>query len=220
MERLVLFAKRPVLGRVKTRLVPPLTAKHALLLYRAFVCDQLRFVASLAGPTREVEVCLDGKPGDAASFRPPGDLLVTSQGPGDLGERMHRAFTRACEAGARSTVIVGADAPSLPRSLVEAAYARLRAGDRAVVVPAEDGGYVLIGLREPISALFRAIPWGGPEVLATTRARAATSGTRLCELGSWHDVDTADDLVRLAADLVAAPDRAPVTARVLSRIAS
>lgn len=212
MERLILFARRPELGRVKTRLTPPATASQALALYEAFLADQVRFAASFARARRGVEVCFDGP----WEF-PPG-IAVTEQGPGDLGERLARAVARSRARGARATVIIGADAPSLPRGRVEEAFEALSSGADAVIVPAEDGGYVLVGATSPHPALFEGIPWGGSDVAAVTRRHAAEAGLRLSELEGWRDVDTWDDLAALARDLAADADRAPVTARVLSAL--
>lgn len=217
-ERLILFGKRPRLGAVKTRLVPPLSAEQALALYEAFLEDQIRFVRSLAGPGREVELSTDetwtpqGKLAAAV-----GEIKQTVQGAGDLGDRLRRAFTRSRASGAERTVIVGADAPTLPPERVEEAFRRLGAGAPAVVSPADDGGYVLIALAEPAAALFDDIPWGGSEVMETTRRRADFEGIELVEIDPWYDVDEAESLGRLEREIEtpAGLRRAPATARAL-----
>ena len=159
MERLILFAKTPRLHEVKTRLVPRLTPEQALALHEAMLADQAAFLTTLVRPGRTCEVCLDAQ-----------------QGEGDLGARMHRALSRAFSCGAKAAAIVGADAPTLPRALVEDAFARLSDGADAVVVPAHDGGYALVGASRPVPALFEGVPWGTPLVLDATRRRA----TRPC----------------------------------------
>jgi len=223
IERLILFAKRPRLGAVKTRLVPPLAPSQALALYEAFLADQLRFVGSLATEERAVELCSD------EAWTPRGPLaraaagFVTSeQGPGDLGARMIRAFERSFRDGATRAVIVGADCPTLPASRVEEAFARLAGGARAVVSPAEDGGYVLIGLTQLVPALFADVPWGGRDVMRATRERAVSASVDLVELDSWYDVDDAGDLARLHRDLARqrGAARAPATARCLEGLSS
>lgn len=215
MRRLILFAKRPRLGRVKTRLVPPLTPEQALELYRAFLADQLRFLESMR-PRYAIELCLDGPDRSIA----PEGIVVTEQGPGDLGRRMLAAMVRSHDSGARATVIIGADAPTLPANHVHTAFERLDATDPAVISPAEDGGYVLIGLREPRPHLFHEIAWGGSSVCAATRRRAAEAGLSLFELPVWYDVDDAESLERLRAQLqaVTARQRAPETSRVVERL--
>jgi rSAM/selenodomain-associated transferase 1 len=217
-ERLILFARRPRLGAVKTRLVPPLSAEQALVLYEAFLEDQLRFVRSLAAPGREVELSTDetwapqGKLAAAV-----GEMTRTEQGAGDLGDRLHRAFVRSRAGGAERTVIVGADAPTLPPEHVEEAFRRLVAGAPAVVSPADDGGYVLIALADPSAALFDGIPWGGSDVMATTRRRAKAEGIALVEIAPWYDVDEAESLARLEREVETSAGlrRAPATARAL-----
>src|SRR5436190_2144630 len=124
MERLILFAKTPRLHQVKSRLAAGVTAEFALALHEAMLLDQTAFLASLESVNRSCEVCLD-----------------TEQGDGDLGARMHRALTRAFSAGAAAAAILGADAPTLPRAIVDAAFDHLVCGADAVIVPSHDGGY-------------------------------------------------------------------------------
>jgi hypothetical protein len=220
MERLILFAKRPRLGAVKTRLVPRLQPEQVLALYTAFLQDQLRFVLSFYGPERAVELCADGPWTVPASFaRLPEELERTQQGAGDLGERMLRAFTRS-RGNAAATVIVGADAPTLPHDHVTEAFRRLAAGVPAVVSPAEDGGYVLIGMAEPLPELLRGIPWGGGRVLEATRRQARQRAIRFEEIDPWYDVDDPGGLDRLRLDLRAAHarERAPATSALLDRL--
>jgi rSAM/selenodomain-associated transferase 1 len=201
MEHVVLFAKTPRLHEVKTRLAPRLTAEQALLLHEAMLADQTRFVETLAGVGRSSEVCLD-----------------TRQGDGDLGARMHRAILRALASGAATAAILGADAPTLPRTLVDEAFALLARGADAVVIPAHDGGYVLVGASHPVPALFEGIPWGTPLVLETTRRVARDAGLVLAETAPWSDVDVESDLLRLSLELAADPSRAPATASFLARL--
>ena len=199
MERLVLFAKTPRLNEVKTRLAPSVTPETALALYEAMLADQILFVNSLSNAGRSCEVCLGAQ-----------------QGEGDLGARMHRAFVRSFANGAATVAILGADAPTLPRALVEDAFARLSAGADAVMVPARDGGYVLVGASHPVPALFDGIPWGTASVVGETRRIAGETGLKLAETAPWSDVDVAGDLPRLARELAADPSRAPATASVLA----
>jgi uncharacterized protein len=144
--------------------------------------------------------------------------LDAEQGDGDLGVRMHRALSRAFAAGATAAAILGADAPTLPRALVEDAFARLSAGADAVIVPAHDGGYVLVGASHPLPALFEGVPWGTPLVLDATRRIAVASGLVLAETEPWSDVDVEGDLPRLGRELAADPSRAPATVSVLARL--
>jgi len=217
MRHLLLFARRPRVGRVKTRLAPLLGAEVALGLYRAFLADQLRFVASFARAAR-VEWWADGPlDPDLDAGLPADGVRVRRQGPGDLGQRLERAVSAVFEEGSTATVVVGADTPTLPRGHVVRAFERLEDGADAVLSPAEDGGYVLIGARGHHRALFLRIPWGGPRVAECTRARAAGEGLRLDEIDSWYDVDDGPDLRRLLDDLARGEyaGRAPETERVV-----
>lgn len=219
MLRLLLFAKRPRSGRVKTRLAGAIGAGAALRLYRAFLSDQIDFLRSFEGDC-EIELWIDG------AWRPlPGDpsvegLRLRPQGAGDLGQRMLRAFQRAWSEGAGATVVIPADAPTLPASRVRQAFETLEASTPAVVVPASDGGYVLLGLQRPFAELFRDVAWGGPEVLQATIERAASCGIVLAALEPWYDVDGPADLERLRADL-SRPElshRAPRTLEALQSL--
>ncbi len=200
-QRLILFAKRPLAGLAKTRLVPVLGESGALSLYRAMLLDALATCASLARPGRPVEVSFDR----AWTPRPPFDrpcerLERTAQGPGDLGERLLRAARRAGRAGSRATVFLGADAPTLAAGCVEAAFEALAGGADVVLGPATDGGYVLIGVAGPFASPFEDIPWGTPAVLDRTRERVLDAGLRLAEVPGGDDVDDGDDLARLLVE--------------------
>lgn len=214
VERLILFARAPGTGSVKTRLVPPLTPEEASSLHEAMLLDQLAFVASLVQPGRTAELCLDFAWACDPDTIPP-TIKHTLQVDGDLGHRMEAALTRGHAAGVKWIAIIGSDAPTLPASLVEDAFARLRSGADAVVTPAEDGGYVLIATAGRTPALFRDIPWGTGEVLSVTRRRAADSGVALEETEPWHDVDRVEDLPAIQDDVTRHPGRAPATARQL-----
>jgi rSAM/selenodomain-associated transferase 1 len=201
VERLILFARTSRLHEVKTRLAPGLTAEQALGLHEAMLADQILFLKTLESEGRSCEVCLD-----------------TQQGDGDLGARMHRAFLRSFAAGVTAAAILGGDAPTLPKALVEEAFAHLARGADAVVIPAADGGYVLIGASRPVPALFAHVPWGTPSVLETTRRLAREAGHVLAETAPWSDVDVENDLPRLAGELAADPNRAPATAAFIGRL--
>lgn len=222
MQRIVLFARRPRLGRVKTRLAPSLGTEQVLQLYRAFLDDQIRFLLSFRARC-DVELCLDGPAAAEDDLsRLPGELPPTHQGPGDLGRRMFRAVQRAATSGCRGTVVIPADAPTLPADRVLDALDELERGTPAVVVPAEDGGYVLIGVTDPHAELFRDVPWGGPDVLQVTLERARTAGIAMRQLEPWYDIDDEAGLRRLRAEVTqpAGAARAPATARALARLDS
>lgn len=216
--RLLLFTKRPRPGRVKTRLTPPLAPEAAARLYEAFLADQLAFARSLDARGLETELRADG------ALQPGSDLAellrnvpVRPQGPGDLGRRLERAFRASFETRSLPALAIAVDAPTLPARHVLAAIDALERGSDAVVSPAADGGYVLIGCARPLPELFDDIPWGGERVLETTRRRAREAAIRLAEIEGWYDVDDATALERLCREMADEPARrrAPRTCRCL-----
>jgi hypothetical protein len=126
------------------------------------------------------------------------------QSPGDLGARMLEALRGATPAPAAGAMVIGTDCPVLSVDHLRAAAAALTTVD-AVVVPAEDGGYVLIGMRRPVAGAFRDIAWGGPEVLAQTRRQLSALGWRVTELPTLWDVDRAEDVERLRREFPGTP---------------
>ena len=227
-RRLAVFTRAPLPGKAKTRLVPRLSPEGAAALQRAMTEDLLERLGRGVGDPPggpaggyTLEVRCDGDPA-AGNLDIPEGWVATPQGPGDLGRRLQRTVRAAAHDGIHRLVIIGADAPLLPTRLVDTALSALADVD-AVVAPAEDGGYVLIGVAprripgDTLDRLFSGIPWGTGGVLTATRAAAAAAGLRLGELPGHWDVDRARDLSRLAAairsmDPAARPSR---TAAVL-----
>ncbi len=195
------FAKAPVAGYAKTRLVPLLGREGAAALQRALADNALRTAIEAGiGP-----VTLWGAP-DAThpwfglAARRFG-LSLLGQGPGDLGRRMLAAFeAMPCEKG---LVLIGSDCPSLTSDDLRHAAAALHDGADVALAEAEDGGYGLIAARRPYPMLFHDIPWGTDRVASLTRDRAHGAGLRLVELRRVWDVDTPADYRRaVAAGLV------------------
>lgn len=202
-RRVVLvFARAPVPGRVKTRLVPALGAAGAARVHRALVRRTLAVAARIPGA--RLELWCDGGPPHPFLRREAarvGARVRVQRGP-DLGARMDHALRQALRRRPRpAAVLVGTDCPMLDASHLEAAFRALERGGDGVLGPAADGGYVLIGLRRPCGALFRGIPWGTGEVLATTRRAAAAVGVRLRELPPRADLDRPEDWAALSPDL-------------------
>jgi rSAM/selenodomain-associated transferase 1 len=202
LPSLLLFARAPEPGRVKTRLLERLTAEGAAELYRAFLEDAGR--AYLAPGRWESVLCAEPSPSDPrlVPLFPEPWRGETQQG-GDLGDRLHRAFDREFSRGAPAALAVGSDHPALPRGRLVAAFAELAAGARAVLVPAEDGGYCAIGLAAGVAAgeVFRGVPWSTANVLATTLDRLEGLGLRPRLLPAAYDVDRPEDIDRLRLDL-------------------
>ena len=189
---LIVFARAPVPGRVKTRLVPLLGEQGAARLYAQMLERTLR--TALAARIGPVELhCSAGI--NSAYFRKIEKrfgIRLRPQGPGNLGERMYRALRR--HPGA---VLIGSDCPALRPADLRAAARALRAGADAVLSPAEDGGYPLLGLRCASRRLFDGVSWGGSRVLEQTRRRLARLGWRWTELRTLWDVDRPEDVARL-----------------------
>lgn len=183
--RILIFAKAPVAGQVKTRLIPALGADGAAALAREML-EQSVAEALASGLT--VELC--GEPDPAGWYEGP-PVALTAQGEGDLGARLARAAGRVL--AEEPVLLIGADCPALDRRRLRAAADALADAD-AFLHPAEDGGYVLLGLRRFDPSLFTGIPWSTAAVAAETVTRIEALGWRL-EIGeTLRDIDTPTDL--------------------------
>jgi len=129
---------------------------------------------------------------------PQSPLTLSPQGDGDLGQRMHRAFVRGLSRHS-AVLLMGTDAPGLSAQVLQQAAQSLQTHD-AVFVPAWDGGYALVGLRQPVLGLFEGMVWSTASVMAETRIRAHQAGLHWCELAPVHDMDEPTDLHHLPPD--------------------
>lgn len=198
---LLVFARAPVAGEVKTRLIPALGAEGAAELYRRFLLDTLAGAAALQ--TEVIVAAAEETQVAAVRALVEGvcpKAQVVAQAGRDLGERMRSAFGCALDAGYQRVVIIGSDAPTLPWDRVRLALA---AEQDLTLGPCHDGGYYLIGMRAAIPQLFAGIAWGGPTVLAETLRKAEQLHLTVSLLEPWYDVDTPQDLERLRAELTA-----------------
>ena len=225
---LILFAKVPRPGQVKTRLCPPLSAEQAARLCAAFLRDIVQ--ASLAQHGAQSSVILAIQPWDQREELrglpgPPSGLELMAQEGADLGERMQRAFQAAFARGFASVVLRNTDSPLLPSSCVAQAFEGLSSpGIDVVLGPDLGGGYYLVGLTKAQGALFEALPLGskkdGDSVFAMTLARARGLELSTQILAEQADIDQPQDLARLVVDVRAAAATAPQTARVLDELQS
>jgi len=197
--RLIVFAKAPIPGEVKTRLLPLLDAETAAALYEELVLHCLSTaVEAEVGP---VDLwCASSK--DHPFFircceRFP--IERCQQTSGDIGRRMAHAFHAALEK-ADSALLMGSDCPSLTCADLKEARRCLRLNNHAVIGPAEDGGYVLLGLRQCDPKLFEGISWGTESVLEETRERLRRLGWHWHELPERWDVDRPEDVRRLVSE--------------------
>ncbi len=189
--RIVIFAKAPVPGRVKTRLIPMLGEEGAARLAQQMLADTVAHAcaAGLAPP----ELCATPHPGDPdwAGHLPAG-VRLSDQGPGDLGQRLAAAAKRVIDDGER-ILLIGTDCPALDGERLGAAAARLESHD-AIVHPARDGGYVLLGLSRADPSLFNDIAWSSDTVAVTTVARITALGWSLFVGDTLRDIDEPADL--------------------------
>jgi hypothetical protein len=189
----MVFAKAPTPGRVKTRLIPSLGASGAAELQRQLI-ERTLCTAEEAGLGTLELWCAPG-PDDPffAACAERHDMGLRTQCEGDLGRRMAGAL-----AAGTPGLLIGCDCPALTAAYLHQAAAALAGGYDAVLGPAEDGGYVLIGLaRSPPAQLFEDIPWGTQTVMQETRARLARRNWRWRELALMWDLDRPEDLQRL-----------------------
>jgi rSAM/selenodomain-associated transferase 1 len=204
---LVIFAKAPVPGQVKTRLCPALTPDEAATLHGSFVLDTLeRTKAAAAKYKLPLDRFLACAPSSAHVFfrimeARHGVALLDQQGE-DLGSRMQQVLATLFARGYRRICLVGTDVPSLPLTHYRDALESLTRHD-LVIGPARDGGYYLIGMTRPLPDLFTDMPWSTDQVMALTRQRADAAALKTAVLPAWRDVDNLDDLRALINDSAA-----------------
>ena len=219
-DALIVFAKVPTPGAVKTRLCPPLTPEAAADLYAAMLGDALAQYAALGTNAHPVAVRLYLPPADTAIApeiwpeKWTGETFAqTGEG---LGARMLRAFAETFAAGFERAVVVGTDHPTLPSGFLRLAFDELAVAGRAsdepaaprtvTLGPSDDGGFYAMGLSNLVPALFAGMTYSHADVLTDTLDRAADAGLDVTLLPPWYDVDDADGLARLRADLAAADE--------------
>ncbi|MEP6993450.1 MAG: TIGR04282 family arsenosugar biosynthesis glycosyltransferase [Acidobacteriota bacterium] len=221
LPSLILFARAPEPGRVKTRLAVRLTDAGAADLYDAFLADAARVYRD-ARRWRSVLCAESDPPGPRLEALFAAPWLHEAQVPGDLGDRLSAAFMREFRRGAPAALAVGSDHPSLPRERLAQCFEELERGSDAAIIPAEDGGYCAISLSAgaPLEAVFRDISWSTDAVLRETVARMDEAAMRYRLLDPGYDVDRPEDLERLQRDLAqrdpAAEDYPVATAKTLA----
>ncbi|MFD1875297.1 TIGR04282 family arsenosugar biosynthesis glycosyltransferase [Hymenobacter bucti] len=193
-SHVLVFAREPVLGRVKTRLAAGIGAEAALAVYRELLALTAAAVAAAQVPAT---VWLAEAPAGADPHKPrpewPGLPWRVQPAADSLGTRMAQAFAEAFGAGAGRVVIIGTDCPDLSAELLRQAFDQLLRHD-LVVGPADDGGYYLLGMNQLHAELFDNKNWSTATVLPDTLADAARLGLRVAQLPTLHDVDSAQDL--------------------------
>jgi uncharacterized protein len=225
---IAVMAKASQSGRVKTRLVPPLTSEEAAELNTAFLQD-VSANLRLAGRTASIKPFMAfGPPGSEAFFQEtmPSVGLIESWLP-NFGDCLLHAVEEILARGHSAAVVLNSDSPTLPTSLlVEAAQMLAQPGDRAVLGPSSDGGYYLLGLKRAHKRMFEDITWSTERVAEQTLARAREINLEVHLLPVWYDVDDVESLRMLHAELHAlkfsrirlTPFNAPHTAALMDRL--
>jgi rSAM/selenodomain-associated transferase 1 len=215
---LLVFAKTPKPGKVKTRLLAAVSADVAAALHAACIEDTLRVVRKMRGCDAFVFAAggtgyfrrLVKKQGSSARMQ------VLPQRGSDLGARMENAFRKCFAMGFREVVVIGTDTPWMGVERVRRAFTELKRND-VVIGPAEDGGYYLLGMRKMVAEIFQGIPWGTERVLELTLEVIAEQKVRGKLLRRDFDLDRPEDLKRAAGMLKRRPRVAPGLAAAIRR---
>lgn len=210
---LIVFAKCPVPGAVKTRLTPALSPEEAARLYEAFLRDALHQYLDL-----DVTVRLYLAPSGASvpAYLEELPIRIYEQDGPDLGARMLQAFRETQAAGIERAVIIGTDHPTLPTSFIRQAFDALDAPEAISIGPSEDGGYYLLGMNAVYPQLFTDMAYSHARVFGDTLDRVQATDARLTVLPPWYDVDTPDALRQLIADLGENSASAPRTRKAIA----
>ena len=213
----LVFVKAPETGRVKTRLVGRLDAADAVNLYKCFTADILETLKNCGYP---VVVCYHPPAAEKRVVQWLGNDYVYQPQQGiDLGERMARAFSQTFARGHRAAVLIGSDFPDLPGAIIQEAFSAL-ARSEAVIGPASDGGYYLIGFRWDgyFPEMFRSMGWGTPGVFRETMDRFDAHGCGVHVLPEWQDIDEYADLEYFIINRTKTGSAAPNTVEYLRSI--
>ncbi len=208
MNTIIIMAKVPTAGTVKTRLEPTLTPEQCAELAECFLLDTLSKAESLQNqiiiaytPIEKRDVLL--------KILPMQKTFIEQKGT-TLGDRMFHAFQFAFSQNADTVVMIGTDSPTFPPDFIERAFKNLKKTD-AVLGKTEDGGFYLIGLRTLRKEIFENVEWSSPNTFRQTVRNIKKIGLKLSLLPTWFDVDFPEDLERLRKDLVENPTIAPQT---------
>jgi len=209
-DTLLVVAKQPAPGQTKTRLCPPLTPVQAAALYDCFLRDTLNTMRKVPDVQRVIAFLPEDAQGYFNQLAP--DMGLICQRGLSLGERLDNLLTEALANGAQRAVVMDSDSPTLPAAYLSQAFERLAHAD-VVLGPTRDGGYYLIGLKQPQPHLLRQVQMSTPNVLSDTLKLADATGLSVSLLPSWYDVDTIADLHQLDREITGmnANNSAPAT---------
>jgi len=198
-----IVCKAPIAGQSKTRLSPPLRPDECAALSACFIRDLSDTIRSLVDDGDVTGYAAYTPAGSEAALRSllPAGFRLMAQGEGDLGARMLASISGLLAAGHAGAILIGADMPTLPTSILRSAVQAVRGGDCLVLSPALDGGYTLIGLSRLHTGLFLNIPWSTDKVYRLTLERAHELGLPVVNVPGWYDVDDAASLQMLTDEL-------------------
>ena len=215
---LIVMAKRPFPGQTKTRLSPPFSKEEAAHLYECFLRDSLELAMSFPGVTPFIAY----SPLEAEDYfrkLAPRATLIPQCG-ATLGERLEYVLTHCLQAGFKHVAAMNSDSPNLPANYLEKAFDQLADESIDVVLgPCEDGGYYLIGWKQPYPKLVRELEMSTHHVLDDTLAIAAAEKLRIALLPTWYDIDNVADLRRMWPDLTDTSRSGRYTRRFLANYA-
>ena len=201
---IAILCKTPIAGLCKTRLSPPLFPEECAAISACFIRDLSATIDVLARTDRDVMGYAVYTPTTSETrLQPllPGAFHLLPQSDGDLGERLLNAMVDLLNAGHDGAILVNSDSPTLPLCILRAAVHAVRQGDAAVLSPALDGGYTLIGLTNPHARLFADIPWSTPQVYPLTLQRAREIDLPVIAVPQWYDIDDEYTLRLLQTEL-------------------
>ncbi|MBN8588263.1 MAG: TIGR04282 family arsenosugar biosynthesis glycosyltransferase [Rhodothermia bacterium] len=211
---LLVFAKQPIPGAVKTRLTTLLTSEEAADLYTAFLKDALAQYATLGADIR----LYVAPPGNIPPEWLPESVRVFHQKGKGLGERMLFAFLETFKAGYERIAIIGTDHPTLPTTFLEMAFEALKDRYSMVIGPTDDGGYYLLGMNEWYPEVFENMTYSHPDVFEQTLGRMEETDATVTILPEWYDVDLPNDLSRLITDMAESPTQIAQNTRQFVKI--
>jgi rSAM/selenodomain-associated transferase 1 len=199
-----IFCKTPISGQSKTRLSPPLRPEDCAVLSECFIRDLARTVDLVCASGGVTGYAVYTPVGTEHALRAllPSDFRLLPQIDGGLGERLFQATCNLLNAGHAGAILLNADSPTLPASILRSAVDALRR-DAVVLGPAIDGGYTLIGIAKPYARLFEDIPWSTADVHRATVERAREIGLPVVNVPHWYDIDDAQTLRILTDELLA-----------------
>jgi uncharacterized protein len=214
---IILMAKKPQIGRTKTRLYTALSPRQAVEFSEAMLLDSIDLVKGLSWSDLALAITPLESVLYFQSITPVGTYLTPVVGE-NIGQCLAQAIKALLSTGYRKAIALNSDSPSLPLEYLLQAADGLERSD-LVFGPAYDGGYYLVGMSRPIPQIFEGIAWSTERVLAQTQERAEELGLSIRLISPWYDIDTPKDLVRYMAELEQTPpDRLVNSRRVLADI--